>query len=46
MRFRRYHRIERSYRIENYYEILSDAVGITVRSMLKSPDFREALSRR
>src|SRR6202035_5855757 len=39
-------RLGRSYRIENYYEVLSDAVVNTVSSMLRSAEFRRALSRR
>jgi hypothetical protein len=39
-------RFGRSYRIENYYEVLSDAVVNTVSSMLRSAEFRSALSRR
>jgi hypothetical protein len=39
-------RFGRSYRIENYYEVLSDAVVNTVSSMLRSAEFRAALSRR
>jgi len=39
-------RFGRSYRIENYYEVLSDAVVNTVSSLLRSAEFREALSRR
>jgi hypothetical protein len=39
-------RFGRSYRIENYYEVLSDALVNTVSSMLRSAEFRSALSRR
>jgi hypothetical protein len=39
-------RFGRSYKIENYYEVLSDAVVNTVSSMLRSDEFRKALSRR
>ena len=39
-------RFGRSYKIENYYEVLSDAVVNTVSSMLRSAEFRRALSRR
>ena len=39
-------RFGRSYRIENYYEVLSDAVVNTVSSLLRSAEFRKALSRR
>jgi hypothetical protein len=39
-------RFGRSYKIENYYEVLSDAVVNTVSSMLRSAEFRKALSRR
>jgi hypothetical protein len=39
-------RFGRSYRIENYYEVLSDAVVNTVSSLLRSAEFRQALSRR
>jgi hypothetical protein len=39
-------RFGRSYQIENYYEVLSDAVVNTVSSMLRSEEFRKALSRR
>ena len=38
-------RFGRSYKIENYYEVLSDAVVNTVSSMLRSTEFRKALSR-
>jgi hypothetical protein len=37
-------RFGRSYRAENYYEVLSDAVVNTVSSMLQSPEFQKALS--
>jgi hypothetical protein len=37
-------RFGRSYRIENYYEVLSDAVVNTVSSLLRSAEFRKALS--
>jgi hypothetical protein len=37
-------RFGRSYRAENYYEVLSDAVVNTVSSMLQADDFRKALS--
>ena len=39
-------RFGRSYKIENYYEVLSDAVVNTVSSMLRSAEFRKVLSRR
>jgi len=39
-------RFGRSYKIENYYEVLSDAIVNTVSSMLRSAEFRKALSRR
>jgi hypothetical protein len=39
-------RFGRSYRLENYYEVLSDAVVNTVSSMLESPQFQAALSGR
>ena len=39
-------RFGRSYKIENYYEVLSDAVVNTVSSMLRSAEFRKALSHR
>jgi hypothetical protein len=39
-------RFGRSYKVENYYEVLSDAVVNTVSSMLRSAEFRKALSRR
>jgi hypothetical protein len=38
-------RFGRSYKMENYYEVLSDAVVNTVSSMLRSQEFRKALSR-
>lgn len=37
-------RFGRSYKAENYYEVLSDAVVNTVSSMLGSPQFQRALS--
>jgi hypothetical protein len=37
-------RFGRSYRAENYYEVLSDAVVNTVSSMLQAPDFGKALA--
>ena len=37
-------RFGRSYKIENYYEVLSDAVVNTVSSMLQSTQFQAALS--
>jgi len=37
-------RFGRSYRAENYYEVLSDAVVNTVSSMLQATEFRKALS--
>jgi hypothetical protein len=37
-------RFGRSYKLENYYEVLSDALVNTVSSMLQSPDFQKALS--
>jgi len=37
-------RFGRSYRAENYYEVLSDAVVNTVSSMLRAPEFQRALS--
>jgi hypothetical protein len=37
-------RFGRSYKAENYYEVLSDAVVNTVSSMLLAEDFRKALS--
>ena len=39
-------RFGRSYKIENYYEVLSDAVVNTVSSLLRSEEFRKALARR
>jgi len=38
-------RFGRSYVLENYYEVLSDAVVNTVSSMLQSPEFQKALHR-
>jgi hypothetical protein len=37
-------RFGRSYKLENYYEVLSDALVNTVSSMLQSPEFQKALS--
>jgi Uncharacterized lipoprotein len=37
-------RFGRSYKAENYYEVLSDAVVNTVSSMLQASDFQKALS--
>jgi len=37
-------RFGRSYQVENYYEVLSDAVVNTVSSMLQAADFRKAMS--
>jgi hypothetical protein len=37
-------RFGRSYQLENYYEVLSDAVVNAVSSMLQSADFQKALS--
>ena len=37
-------RFGRSYKIENYYEVLSDALVNTVSSMLQSAEFQKALS--
>lgn len=37
-------RFGRSYKLENYYEVLSDAVVNTVSSMLQSAEFQRALS--
>jgi len=37
-------RFGRSYKAENYYEVLSDAVVNTVSSMLQATDFRKAMS--
>jgi hypothetical protein len=39
-------RFGRSYKAENYYEVLSDAVVNTVSSMLQSADFQKALAAR
>jgi len=39
-------RFGRSYKLENYYEVLSDAIVNTVSSMLQSPEFQKALSQR
>jgi hypothetical protein len=39
-------RFGRSYKIENYYEVLSDAIVNTVSSLLRSAEFRKALSHR
>jgi len=39
-------RFGRSYKIENYYEVLSDAIVNTVSSMLGSAEFQKALSGR
>jgi hypothetical protein len=39
-------RFGRSYKLENYYEVLSDAIVNTVSSMLQSADFQKALSAR
>jgi hypothetical protein len=39
-------RFGRSYKLENYYEVLSDAVVNTVSSMLQSAEFQRALSGR
>jgi hypothetical protein len=36
-------RFGRSYRAENYYEVLSDAVVNTVSSMLQAPEFQKAI---
>lgn len=36
-------RFGRSYKLENYYEVLSDAIVNTVSSMLQSADFEKAL---
>ena len=38
-------RFGRSYILENYYEVLSDAIVNTVSSMLQSPEFQKALRR-
>ncbi len=37
-------RFGRSYKLENYYEVLSDAIVNTVSSMLESAEFQKALS--
>jgi hypothetical protein len=37
-------RFGRSYKLENYYEVLSDAVVNTVSSMLESAEFKKALT--
>jgi hypothetical protein len=37
-------RFGRSYKLENYHEVLSDALVNTVSSMLQSPEFQKALS--
>lgn len=37
-------RFGRSYKLENYYEVLSDALVNTVSSMLQSTEFQKALS--
>jgi len=39
-------RFGRSYKLENYYEVLSDALVNTASSMLRSPEFQKALSQR
>jgi len=39
-------RFGRSYKLENYYEVLSDAIVNAVSSMLQSADFQRALSGR
>ena len=39
-------RFGRSYKLENYYEVLSDAIVNTVSSMLESAEFQKALSGR
>jgi hypothetical protein len=39
-------RFGRSYKLENYYEVLSDAIVNTVSSMLQSAEFQKALSAR
>jgi hypothetical protein len=39
-------RFGRSYKLENYYEVLSDAIVNTASSMLQSPEFQKALSER
>jgi len=38
-------RFGRSYQLENYYEVLADAIVNTVSSMLQSPEFQKALHR-
>ena len=37
-------RFGRSYKLENYYEVLSDAIVNTVNSMIQSAEFQRALS--
>ncbi len=37
-------RFGRSYKLENYYEVLSDAIVNTVSSMLQSPELQRALA--
>lgn len=37
-------RFGRSYKLENYYEVLSDAVVNTTSSMLQAPEFQRALA--
>lgn len=39
-------RFGRSYKLENYYEVLSDAIVNTVSSLLESAEFQKALSSR
>jgi len=39
-------RFGRSYKLENYYEVLCDAIVNTVSSMLQSAEFQKALSQR
>lgn len=39
-------RFGRSYKLENYYEVLSDAIVNTVSSLLQSPEFQRALAGR
>ena len=39
-------RFGRSYKLENYYEVLSDAIVNTVSSLLQSAEFQKALSGR
>lgn len=39
-------RFGRSYKLENYYEVLSDSIVNTVSSMLQSADFQKALGGR